>query len=293
MIGRRAFLHAAMAGSVFGMAGIRPAMAAPQKRVAVIDWAHLETCLALGVTPVAGSELRQYRRIVGEPKMPETVADLGLRGTPNLEMLRLVAPDLTVISQFYDYQRPVLEAISPVLSLKSYEAGTAPYGLLERSTMALGEALDARAAADGFVARVARNIGAARQALGSFAARPVYVISLGDARHFRAFGADSLMGDVLVRLGFENAWRDDTSYSAAAPIGLEALADVRDAGIVVIEPLPAEAGRGLPDNALWNALPPVKDGRVSILPPINHFGGLPSAERFAGLLADAVKGWSA
>lgn len=290
MIGRRAFL-AGSAHAAFGAAAIGSARAAAPKRVAVIDWAHLETCLALGITPVAASELRQYRRIVRVPAMPDTVADLGLRGSPNLEMLRLVAPDLTVISQFYDYQTATLETVAPVLSLPSYQAGTPPYGLLEGSTLALGEALGVRPAAARLVAEVVRDIEAARERVKPVSGQPIHVISLGDSRHFRAFGADSLLGDVLTRLGFENAWSDDTSYSAAAPVGLEALADRRDAGIIVIEPLPADVGQSLPDNALWNALPAVRDGRVSILPPVNHFGGLPSARRFAGLLAEAVAGW--
>jgi len=290
MFGRRAFLAGSMAAVTFSGSDVLPAVAA-QKRVAVIDWAHLETCLALGITPVAGSELRQYRKIVRVPEMPDTVADLGLRGSPNLEMLRFVEPDITVISQFYEYQTATLATVAPVLSLPSYEAGTPPYGLLENSAVALGEALAIRPAAERLVSEVADDIEAARERVIPFSGQPVHVISLGDSRHFRAFGADSLMGDVLTRLGFENAWRDDTSYSAAAPVGLEALAEQRDAGIVVIEPLPADVGRSLPDNALWNALPAVRDGRVSILPPVNHFGGLPSARRFAGLLAAAVAGW--
>ena len=120
--------------------------------------------------------------------------------------------------------------------------------------------------------------------------RPIFVVSLGDSRHFRAFGADSLFGDVLTRLGLTNAWTDTTSYSAAAPVGLEALARVPESSIVIVEPLPPEVGRNLPDNALWHALPAVKAGRVSIVPPINHFGGLPAARRFARLLTEALTG---
>jgi ferric hydroxamate transport system substrate-binding protein len=119
------------------------------------------------------------------------------------------------------------------------------------------------------------------------ATRPAFVISLGDSRHFRAFGADSMFGDVLERLGIVNAWTDDTSYSAAAPVGLEALARVPDASIVVVSPLPPEVRRTLPANELWNALPAVREGRVAVLDSINHFGGLPSARRFARLFAGA------
>ncbi|MEO3385299.1 ABC transporter substrate-binding protein [Mesorhizobium sp. CAU 1741] len=270
-----------------------PGIAAAPSRLAVIDWALLETCLAMGVVPAAASELRQYRQIVREPAAPSTVADLGLRGTTNFEMLRLVAPELIVISQFYEYQRPMLERVAPVLSLPSYEAGRPPYALLADSTRRLGEVLGIRDAADDLIAEAGRDLANARRLVSGHAARPVFVISLGDSRHFRAFGADSMFGDVLARLDLRNAWIDPTSYSAAAPVGIEALARVPDAGIVVIEPLPPEVGRELPRNALWNALPAARDGRVAILPPINHFGGLPSARRFAGLISAALQNWPA
>lgn len=246
----------------------------------------------MGIVPVAASELVQYRKIVREPEVPETVADLGLRGTPNREMLSLARPDFTLISQFYEYQRPMLERIAPVVSLPSYEAGRPPYALLQATTRELGRILEADAAAARLTAHTEADIAAGRRALTALAGRPVFVISLGDSRHFRAFGRDSLFGDVLVRSGLANAWSDPTSYSAAAPVGLEALARVPEAGIVVIEPLPPEVGRTLPENAIWNALPAVRDGRVAILPPINHFGGLPSARRFSRLLAAALSRWA-
>lgn len=286
-IGRRTLL--AFAASLLASPGI----AASPARLAVIDWALLETCLAMGVVPAAASELLQYREIVREPAAPSTIADLGLRGTTNFEMLRLVAPELIVISQFYEYQRTMLERIAPVLSLPSYEAGRPPYALLQESTRLLGDAIGAREAAAKLVAAVDDALANARRAVSGRADRPVFVISLGDSRHFRAFGADSMFGDVLGRLGLRNAWTDPTSYSAAAPVGIEALARVPDAGIVVIEPLPPEVGRELPRNALWNALPAAREGRIAILPPVNHFGGLPSARRFAGSLAASMQEWPA
>ena len=281
MLSRRHFL--ALAAPLLAA----PSARANTPRVAAIDWGMLETALAIGVVPVAATELMQFRKIAVEPAVPENVADLGLRGTPNYELLRIVAPDLILISGFYEYQRASLERIAPVLSLPVYEAGTPPYPLAEASMLALGDRLGRAADAARYVAETAAELEARRKALKHIAARPAFVISLGDSRHFRAFGADSMFGDVLERLGIVNAWTDDTSYSAAAPVGLEALARVPDASIIVVAPLPPEVSRTLPANALWNALPAVREGRVAVLDPINHFGGLPSARRFARLLAGA------
>ncbi|MER8977679.1 ABC transporter substrate-binding protein [Mesorhizobium sp. M0239] len=260
-------------------------------RVAAIDWGMLETLLALGIEPVAATELIQFRKIAVEPAVPQSATDLGLRGAPNYELLRIVAPDLIVISNFYEYQRPMLERIAPVFAQTVYEAGVPPYALAEAATLALGEKLGRQTEAKRYVDETAVEITQLGATLPPSPAR-VFVISLGDSRHFRAFGRDSIFGDVLTRLGLVNAWTDGTSYSAAAPVGLEALARVPEASILIVSPLPADVGRSLPTNALWNALPAVRQGRVAVLDPVNHFGCLPSARRFARLATAALAGQS-
>lgn len=266
-----------------------PRLASAASGLAVIDWGLLETCLALGIVPAAATELRQFREIAVEPPVPESVVDLGLRGTPNIELLELISPEAILISGFYEYQRSVLERIAPVISLPIYEAGKPPFALAERSTRELGARMGRSEEAARYIAATYEELSEAGERLQRFKDSPFFVISLGDSRHFRAFGGDSMFGDVLVRLGLENAWTDPTSYSAAAPVGLEALARVPEAAIAVVAPLPPEVRRALPENALWNALPAVKEGRVVVLDPINHFGALPSARRFARLLADGFE----
>lgn len=276
MLTRRRLLAA------LAFAALAPSRArAAEKTVATIDWGHLETCLALGIVPAAATELRQFRKIAVEPAPPPQVADLGLRGAPNIELLRMIAPDVILISDFYAYQRPLLERIAPVVNLPVYRSGEPPYALAEQSTAAIGALFDRAAEAEAYVAAARAEIDAVGRRIRHLARHPIFVISLGDSRHFRAFGADSMFGDVIARLGLRNAWTDQTSYSAAAPVGLEALARVPEASIAVVGPTPPETRRTLSGNALWNALPAVAQGRVGELEPVNHFGALPSALRFA------------
>jgi iron complex transport system substrate-binding protein len=279
---RRAFLG--LAAGAF----VKPAFAA-MPRFAVIDWGLFETALALDALPVAATELRQFRQIVIEPPVPEGIADLGLRGVPNYEVLRMAHPDFIYISNFYRYQRPGLEVIAPVEELPLYEPGIPPYQPAVSATSAMGERLGRGAAAQALIAETQQQIERTRKELAPFASRPVYVVSLGDARHFRAFGADSMFGDVLQRLGFANAWNVDTSYSATAAVGLEALANTPDASLVVVGPVPPEARFTLSENAVWNALPMIRDRRFAIIDPVNHFGCLPSARRFTRLFATAMR----
>lgn len=277
-----------LAASALALAASARAQTPPQ-RIAVIDWAMLETALALGVAPVAATELVQFRRQVIEPEVPASVTDLGLRGTLNFELMRIVAPDLILISNFYENLRPVYERIAPVFSAAVFVHGAQPYPLAERATAALGERLGRGAQADAVIADVRHEIDAIRDSLAATERRPVFVVSLGDARHLRAFGSDSLFGNVLDRLGFANAWEGGSSYSAAAPVGIEALARVPDARLVVVEPTPPEVRRVLATSALWRALPMVRAGRVAFMDPVNHFGALPSASRFARLFAAILR----
>jgi iron complex transport system substrate-binding protein len=132
------------------------------------------------------------------------------------------------------------------------------------------------------------RLDALRQQLSTGDGRPVLLINLGDARHYRVFGADSMFGSVLTRLGLDNAWTGATAYSATAPVGIETLASMPDAWIVMIPPHPLDAIAALEHGAFWNALPSVRDKRVITLGSINPYGALPAARRFAEELSKGL-----
>jgi len=280
MLARRAVLAGLAAAALLPSSAL-----AATRRIAAIDWGAFETALALGLVPVAATELMQFRSIAVEPEVPPGVADLGLRGAPNLEFLAALRPDLILISNFYERQRANLERIARVLSLPIHATGRQPYALAEQAARTLGGVTGRTPQAEALIAAARAEIAALR-ARARFA-RPVFVVSIGDARHFRAFGRDSLFGDVLDRLGGSNAWTQPSAYSAAAPVGIEALARVPEASLAIVAPTPPEAARDLAASAIWNALPMVRAGRVAFLPPVDHFGALPAALRFARALAAA------
>lgn len=262
----------------------RPARAAGG--IAVIDWALFETMLALGVVPAAAAELRQYARVVGGPAVPPGVVDIGLRGNPNLELLSSLAPGLIVISNFYEYRRAAFERIAEVLSLPVYLAGEPCLPLLRHSTLELGRRLGQPRRAEDLVAALEAGIEAVRR-IRRPDGRPAMAVNLGDRRHVRLFGDDTLFGGVLTAAGYRNAFAD-TRYSMTAPAGIEALAREAEAELFVIGPLPPGGTEALAGNALWQALPQVMAGRVRLMPALDHFGGLPTATRFAALIAEGV-----
>jgi iron complex transport system substrate-binding protein len=291
--GRRAFLQLVAATGVAGLSSEVSASPAESfdaagPRLAAIDWAMLETAVAIGRTPVAGTELIRFRVESPGIALPVATLDLGLRGTPNFEQLRFARPDLILSSPFYTRHEAALSAIAPVYSLPFFVRGEAS---LPHALDALG-ALAARLG-DEQAGQVARRTTEDRfdrlaARLKSQADRPVMLIDFGDARHFRAFGFDSLYGSTLTQLGLVNAWRDGTQFSFAAPVPIDRLAEMPDASFVIVSPIPIEARAQLQRSVLWNALAPVRARRVHQLAATNAFGGVPSALAFAEELAEAL-----
>jgi ABC-type Fe3+-hydroxamate transport system substrate-binding protein len=286
MVTRRAFLAAAASAAVVGRA--RPAGGATAPRIAAIDWAMAETAMALGHPPQAMAELKGFLRVAPVPP-PEATIDLGLRGSPNLEALSLSAPDLVLSSSYYSFAEPQLARIAPVFSRALYVPGEDPLPKLFAVATDLAAALGDPSLAGPVLAATEVELDTLSDRLAT-SDRPCILMEIGDARHVRVFGHDSLFGGTLHRLGLRNAWTDGTQFAFNAPVPMERLAEFPDATLVIIGEVPPQAARSLQSGAIWNRLPPVERGDVRHLPEINAFGGLPSALRFARELATSMTG---
>lgn len=275
-------------GLLAASALVSPARASAAPRVAAIDWAMLETAMALGVVPVAATELVQFRKTAVEPAIPSDVADLGLRGAPNFELLHLLKPELILISPFYAQYESRLETIAPIVSLPFYVNGEPPFDKALAAVSSLGTRLERSVAAQAVLEQTEQTLNDLRRSLARFSDRPTYVINVGDARHFRAFGADSMFGDVLSRLGLTNAWVDVSRFTFAAPVPLENLAAHPDARIVIVSDVPVEARSAFTNSVIWNSLKPVRENRVFMLGKVNPYGGITAGMRFARLLSAAL-----
>jgi iron complex transport system substrate-binding protein len=272
--------------AAFSVPGI--ARATTPRRVVAIDWAMLETLVALGVMPIAATELVQFRKDAIEPALDDKVADLGLRGSPNFELLRLLRPELILISPFYARYEAIYRSIAPVLSLPFYVRGEPPYQKALDAVTTLAAELSLGDRGRDVLQTQAMLVEETALSLQAFASRPTYLVNVGDSRHVRVFGADSMFGDILVRLGLRNAWKDRSRYTFAAPVPIENLAAEPDARIVVISEIPVEARNSLKDSIIWQSLPPVRAGRVLMLDNINPYGGIVAAARFMRLLKTAM-----
>ncbi|RWX81861.1 ABC transporter substrate-binding protein [Neorhizobium lilium] len=259
-----------------------PATAEPENpRIAVLDWGWAESLLAVELRPLAVAEAPLYRDRVVVPALPEGTIDLGLRSWPNMELLRALKPDLILSQAGYGVSPERLIEIAPTLALPLYSGARQP---LQAAENALKE-IAARTGRDEIVKRYLDNSSSRLDAIArdarNYDGRPLLIIKFTDDRLVDVYGAGGLFDDVLKRIGIANAWDGPTNNWGFATTGLEAVARYPEARLIIIEPGPP--GSFL-QSALWQALPAVRHGRVSMIPPTWVFGAFPSAMRFAEIL---------
>lgn len=117
--------------------------------------------------------------------------------------------------------------------------------------------------------------------------RPIALVQFVDSRHLRIYATDSPFGQVLKQLGFKNAWQGSQNSFWGETIEVSQLANLpKNSRFVIIKPYPENVARAIKYNVLWQKLDMARD--PLILPAILTFEGLPSAQRFAELLANGL-----
>lgn len=266
---------------------VATATAADAPRLATLDWTLAETLVALDAPPAAVAQVEAYHAWVGEPTLPASTLDLGLRSQPNLERLASLAPARILISPMFANLAPRLERIAPVDTLPLYTPGRDTWTQMREMTRSLARLIERPEAASDLIESTEARLDALQERLHG-ETPPLLVVQFMDARHVRVFGAGGLYQAVLDRLGLENAWPGPTNTWGFSLVGVEALAGL-DARLVVVEPHPAGVRERLDEAGLWDHLVEASRGVPLVLPPVWSFGALPSAERFAEQLVSALE----
>lgn len=295
-VDRRRFLRtAAMLPVSLMTGGAWSAERGTASGVCALDWTSAQALLSLGIAPRGLPELDRYRRSVIEPAVPDGVLDIGARAEPNLELLDRLAPARFVTDGMLSAVQSRLERIAPVTLYQSFDTRSdqdgRPGGQLAfavASLHGLAAGLGVPEAADRAVARLDRAVAEARARLSIREPRPLYVLSVLDGRRVLVHGRNSLYQDILDRLGMENAWTGPSGPYGHATATMDRLAGRPDAGLVNIGSEGRRALEALAALPLFAGLPFLREGRVTILPPILFYGGVPTAERFVRLLGEGL-----
>lgn len=263
-----------------------------QERLVVMDWTMLETLIALGHPPIGAADLNGYKTWVGSPPLPGEVVDIGLRNQPNLELLSQLAPDRFLVAPIFASLEPLLSKIAPVEIIPLYTGEGSLWQGLQAFTRSLAGYTPEPEAADRLIKQVEARLDTLARDLPDDLPS-LLIVQFMDDRHVRVFGKHSLYSAVLDQMQLGTAWQGKTNSWGFSLVGIEALATAANlsAGpirMVVVEPLPLGLRARIERPGLWESLPPVARGDVLYLPPAWSFGGLPSAQRFAELLHEAI-----
>jgi ferric hydroxamate transport system substrate-binding protein len=281
---RRTFMMGAAATLFQG----RDARAADM-RVASMSWAVSEMLYAMGVTPIAAAETLGYDAVIGEPATPRQTVDIGLQGTPNIEYLARLAPDLIIIQSWQSGLRAALERCGRVESLDIYTGRGDIYANACAAAHRLGDLIGEKRKADELVLASDARLAGLGRSLQQVAMPGICLVQMIDGNNLTAFTAGSLFDGAFTRLGLRNAWREPPSLLwGGSLIGLEQLADTGDALLVLMASPGLAPDETMTKSPLWQALPAVRSGRFLRLPSFWGFGALPTAVRFANALTKAL-----
>lgn len=288
---RRGLMRASAAGAA---SLVLPALAAatPPMKIVSLDYGLSSTLLALGVVPTAISDLADWDKWLGEPKMPDNVIDLGSSWEANFEILAMLKPDLILTTPYLDGNFDKLKALAPVLRLDVYSPDAGP--ILPASiaaTRKLATAIDRKIEAEHFLAGAEAYFETCRKRLKSLAAPPLALVNFMDERHARIYSAPGLFDNVLARIGIENAWSGSSNYWGFQTIAIEELSRISDprARLIAFEPIPGDVLPKLADSPLWQKLPFARPGHFSTLPATLMFGMVNEALRLAHLLTEELE----
>jgi iron complex transport system substrate-binding protein len=260
----------------------------PRPRIAALDWGVAETLVALDSPPVGVAEIPDYDRTVVAPSMPPGVVDVGLRLSPNAELMHELTLDLVLINPAQEYMRGFLAPFGRVEVVPIYTPEGRPYRLSCEAVTRLAQMVGDLAAGHALLRQAEATMDETRRLLRSYDGRPVYIVTFIDSRHVGVAGSRSLFQGVLDQLGLRNAWTGEVGEWGMASVGIERLATDPEARLLYLQPVPPEARRVLTESPLWRLLPFVREGRVGALQPLWQFGALPSAMRIAQQLGRAL-----
>jgi ABC-type Fe3+-hydroxamate transport system substrate-binding protein len=276
----------------------------PAEKVAVIEWQQTEDLLTLCVTPTAVADTAGYATWDTAEELPDGVTDVGDRNEPNLEKLFSTNPDLVIveaytpddaiIKQLEEYDVPVLttkgaDAADPIQQMKdTFSLIAEATGRTERAEVVLEEF-------DASLADAKATVADADVATNEFVYFDGWI--QGGNVALRPFGQGSLIGELGEELGLENAWTEevDPAYGLGQT-DIEGMTEVGDATFFhtgTVDPA-GDVNAALEENAAWQEIPAVADGRVYTFPEgIWTFGGPRSSQQVIDAYVDLLTGDSA
>lgn len=259
------------------------------QRIISLEWRPTEMLLALGISPLGAAELYNYDLWVGEPKLPASTVDVGLRTEPNLELMIQMKPSLIVHSSGYGPSDETINKIAPGMGFPFSDDSGKPLTVARHSLMQLAERIGRVPQAQQHLAEFDAFIAQAKARQAARQQRPLLLISVLDTSHVMVFGKGSLFLEVMEDIGLENAWQGETTYWGSTLVGIERLASIRNVDVVCFDHGDEGMMQKVTSTPLWKSMPFVRENRFRRVPQVWFYGGTLSAMRFCRLLDRALE----
>lgn len=267
-------------------------LAAPSsERIVAINWLAAETLLSLGITPLAVSDSRYFRRRIATPRLPDGVQDVGPYWEPNIELLAALRPSLILSDILAPTLLASMRSVAPVQEVTVYPAKRDVWQALIQFTFELGQQLHITDTAAQWIQQATAAIDRCRAQVALAPAQRILVMVLSqDGKYATVYGRHSLADAVLTRLGLRNAWEAPVSAMGTANVGIEKLASLQ-ADLLFYTELPTtltQINRIRQPNVLWQQLPLVVQGNARQLTHFFPFGSLATAVNLAQHIAASI-----
>ncbi|WP_300002127.1 Fe(3+)-hydroxamate ABC transporter substrate-binding protein FhuD [uncultured Cedecea sp.] len=269
-----------------------PALAAlpDSRRIIALEWLPIELLMALGITPMAVADRPNYQIWVNEPKLPDSVIDIGLRTEPNLEFMAQLKPSLIVYSAGYGPSEEKIKRIAPGMGFPFNDASGKPLDVARRSLTELGDALGMQHEARRHLSEFDAYIESMKPRFANRGSRPLLLMSFLDNRHVLVVGKHSLFQQIMDLLGLENAWLGETNFWGTAIVGIERLAEIKGADVLCLEHNDNATIEQATSTPLWRAMPFIREGRFQRVPAVWLYGATLSSMHFTRVLDNALGG---
>ena len=269
-----------------------PKLASPKNspRILTPDWGIAATLTAMGYPPVATGDMRVYHQWVDDPKLPDSVVDLGIRYQPNAELIAQMDVDLVLDNFFYEHIRP-LYGDTPALSVTFMsDSPKAEWQDYAEPTRQLGKLVGDPQAAEQYLGHARAQLDNAGAVLASRypALHKVAIVQFADVNNLRMYSYNSLFQVALEQMGLKLQALEPGNGWGFVSIHLGDLAKLdTDTCLIIIEPISPMLKAELADNLVWQRMGFGTSQCMTTVPPIWIYGGSSSMVTFANRLQNA------
>ncbi|MDA3049358.1 ABC transporter substrate-binding protein [Campylobacter sp. JMF_02 ED1] len=257
-------------------------------RIIALDWSVAEILEFLEVEPIAMAEKQSFMLWGGGLGSGANTLDLGLRNQPSLEMIIALKPDFVLLPSFFAGHEKTISKYAKTRIIDVYKDGNLEDNL-NAAVLEVAKILDCEERAKILLAKNNEFFEKKKKELENFAT-PVLVVQFIDAAHIRIYGANSLYGVVLSKLGVQNLAPSNLSYNlwGIASAHVSALYEVvQGAKLVIIEPNRVDINSQIASNGIYKNLQ-ILQNRAQI-EAVWSAGAWLSMQKFANLLSEILK----